>query len=175
MDLDPPQLTEERRIVATDDALDEIVLSLSAPKDVSEADWQGRITARMVYGGEIVEERHPGRSHADFVMRLPEPLTIGERHEYSVQLTSYPRRWLRPYYVLTPWRPCRTFGLRVRFDPANLPVSVWRIAALAPTVLDDFQPTGEALHLDNVGEVQVEFHDLRQAVSYGVGWEGCGR
>jgi hypothetical protein len=164
------ELVEERCIVALADELDEIIVSLSAPKDVSDDDCQDNIAASIIYGGEIVEEFRPGRSHTDFVVRLPHPLALGQRHEYSVRLTTYPRKWVRPYYVLTPWFPCDLFVLKVRFDLANPPKHAWCISGIPPTVLDDYEQTDDVLEVNSVGEVQAEYHMLRTSWSYGIGW-----
>ncbi|MEJ7743108.1 MAG: hypothetical protein WKF73_11460 [Nocardioidaceae bacterium] len=74
MDLAVPQLDEERRIIATVDELDELVVSLSAPREAN-VDPNDHITAEMIYGGEIVDEDQVSRGHATFTIRLPNPST----------------------------------------------------------------------------------------------------
>ncbi len=168
MDVDPPQLIEDRRIVATADELDELIVSLSAPRDdgtVSDA-----IMAEMVYGGEIVEQQQVGPSHARFVIRLPRPLSLGQRHEYGIHFNSYSRRHLRPYYVLTPFRRCETFALNVRFGTQSLPDALWRLNGVPPRLLDDWAPTSDSIVLDRVGEAHLQFHGLGQGLSYGLQW-----
>jgi hypothetical protein len=95
VDLGPPELVEERRIIATVDELDELVLALSAPKDEDVEEGHRRIAAEIIYGAEIVEKHPVARGHSQFVVRLPQPL--------------------RPYYVLTPLWRCASFTVRVRF------------------------------------------------------------
>ena len=169
MDLDPPQLTEERRIVVTTDELDEIVVSLSAPNDQAAEAGDG-ITAQMVYGGELVEAHHAARGHSRFVIRLPEPLSLGQRHTYSIQFTSYSRALMRPYYVMTPYRRCEHLAVRVRFGHDDKPTSVWRLNGLPQRAVDDFVPTNDRLTIDRLGEVSLEFHDMQQGLSYGLQW-----
>lgn len=169
LDVDPPTLTEERRIVAAVDELDELLLALSAPRSKDSPDAE-RIEAKVMYGGEIVERQDVSESHACFVLRLPRPLRLGQKHEYGVQFTSYSRAAMRPYYVLTPLRPCEYFLLRVRFDRAALPRQVWRLGGLPARVVDDAVPTDELLSIDPVGDLALEFHDLRQGLSYGLQW-----
>ncbi|WP_410574541.1 hypothetical protein [Amycolatopsis sp. cmx-4-61] len=168
LDHDPPELREERRIVAEADELDELVLPFSVPAAPGTDPLPG-ITADALFGGEIVEVRPVSVSHAQFVLRLPSPLRLGQRHEYGIRFT--PRRAeLRPYYVMTPLRRCEAFSVRVRFDRAAPPARVWRLNGVPSRVIDDGADSGEALTVDRVGEVGLEFHDLHQGLSYGLQW-----
>lgn len=169
MDLAVPQLTEERTIITTNDELDELLVSLSAPKDAT-VDESDQIQARMVYGGEIVGREQVGRGHVQFTIRLPAPLSLGHRHDYSIEFTAYPRSMLRPYYVLHPLRRCDHFRLHVRFDLANPPERVWRLDGVPTRVVDDFADNGDAVTIDRVGDVMLEFESLRQGLSYGLQW-----
>lgn len=173
LDLAVPTLTEERRIVATTDELDEIILPFTAPRSAAAdeiEDAAHRIEAEVIYGGEITEIERISSGHALFTMRLPSPLSMGQRHEYSIQFSSYPRESLRPYYVFTPLRRCEAFVVRVRFDPASLPATVWRVNGLPTRALDDFVPVGDELIIDRVGNVVLEFHTLQPGLSYGLQW-----
>ena len=168
LDRDPPDLQEERRIVAQVDELDELVLSFSVPAEPG-SDPVPDITADVLFGGEIVEARQVSASHAQFVMRLPSPLRLGQRHEYGIRFA--PRRTaLRPYYVMTPLRRCEEFSVRVRFDRADPPSRVWRLNGVPGRVIDDGVDSGDALTVNRVGEVGLEFHDLHQGLSYGLQW-----
>lgn len=168
LDRDPPDLEEERRIVAEVDELDELVLSFSVPAEPG-SDPVPDITADVLFGGEIVEARQVSVSHAQFVMRLPSPLRLGQRHEYGIRFA--PRRTsLRPYYVMTPLRRCEEFSVRVRFDRAAPPSRVWRLNGVPGRVVDDGVDSGDALAVNRVGEVGLEFHELHQGLSYGLQW-----
>ena len=103
-------------------------------------------------------------------LRLPQPLAVGEHHEYGLVLSAFPRRWLRPYYVLTPLRRCDHFLLRAKFDRVTAPAKIWQLNGVPARVVDEFAPTLDVLDLDAVGEVHVEFHALRQGLSYGIQW-----
>jgi hypothetical protein len=166
MDLDPPVLTETRRIVATTDDLDEIVLSVSIPRDPGRS----HVRVQVEYGGEIVEEHDNKLSHVRFVMRLPRPLALGQEHDYSVSFHTDGLEPMRPYYVFTPLRRCDHFAMRVRFGPGPRPGRLWRVTGLPPRVVDDFQPTDEPVELDSLGEVRTEFFGLRSGLSYGIQW-----
>lgn len=170
MDLPVPLLTEERRIVATVDELDEITLSLGAPKPF-DASSEDRIAAEMIYGGEIVEQDHTNATYARFVVRLPQPLRLGQSHEYSVSFTSYPRDLMRPYYVITPSRRCEHFFLRVRFGTEGRPALLWRLNGVPMRVVDEFQANSDTWPIDRVGDVALEFHGLKQGLSYGLQWK----
>ncbi|MCK9931993.1 hypothetical protein MXD62_33480 [Frankia sp. Mgl5] len=105
LDLELPKLVEERRIVATVDELDEIVASLSALRGMEPPAEADEIRADMVYGGEIIETHRPGRAYARFVVRLPRPLKLGERHEYGVEFIAYPRTRVPAYPPAAVLRP----------------------------------------------------------------------
>ena len=167
LDHDPPDLQEERRIVAEVDELDELVLALSVPAvpGVAAPD----IGADVLFGGEIVETRQVSASHAEFVVRLPSPLRLGQRHEYGIRF-SPSRSTIRSYYALTPFRRCEKFSARVRFDRDRLPARVWRLNGVPARVVDDGVDSGDPLTVNRVGEVGLEFHELHQGLSYGLQW-----
>jgi hypothetical protein len=124
MDLDPPQLVEERRIVACVDDLKEITVDMRAPTGVTLGD--DLIEATMVHGGDIVEAQPMGNGQTRFVIRLPEALRLGQRHEYGIRFTSYPRSWTNPYDLLGPMHRCEHFAVRVCFGDAR-PDLVWQL------------------------------------------------
>ena len=171
MDLDPPVLTEVRTIAAVVDDLDEIVVSLSVPREHDAR--PDRVRAEVQYGGEVVEEHDTDLGHARFVMRLPRPLALGEQHEYSISFRAVRRSDLRPYYVVSPLRRCDRFVARVRFAPDARPALIWRVNGLPSRLVDDFQPSGETLEPDALGEVRTEFFALRQGLSYGLQWSAA--
>jgi hypothetical protein len=125
VDLDEPQLTEERRIVATVDGLKEITVSVRAPM-VATADLGG-LAATMTHGGEIVESQHVSPGHTRFVIRLSEALHLGQRHEYGIRFTSYPRSCVHPYDMFAPLHRCEDFAVRVQFGDGTQPDLVWQL------------------------------------------------
>ncbi|MBL7496077.1 hypothetical protein I6A84_36435 [Frankia sp. CNm7] len=171
-DVDPPRLIEERLVVATADDLDEVVSSLSIPRRPGPpAPSPSGLMATMLYGGEIVETRRPSRGHARFVVRLPRPLNLGEQHEFSIEYVAYPRAQLPPYYAVVPLRRYDHVQTRVRFGTDRLPAKIWRLSGVHPRVVDEFTPGPERVAIDSIGEVRVEFFNLRQGLSYGLQWE----
>lgn len=125
LDLAPALLTEERRIVATTDDLKEITVSVRAPRGVT-LDDDNLIEAEMVHGGEIIEVQPVDTGHTRFVIRLPEALRLGQRHEYGIRFTSYPRSWTHPYDLLAPLHRCEHFEVRVRFGD-HQPDLLWAL------------------------------------------------
>lgn len=124
MDTDPAQLTEERRIVATVDGLSEIDVSVRMPKGVGELGEP--LAATMTYGGEITSVRHVAPGHTRFHIRLSDTLRLGQRHEYGIRFTSYPKTWNQPYDLLTPLDHCEHFAIRVCFGGDTQPDLVWQ-------------------------------------------------
>jgi hypothetical protein len=165
MDVDPPQLFEERTIVATADGLEEIEVRLSAPGKGAGSP----ITAAVQFGGEITGSEQVAPSHRKFVLRLPAPLRAGEQHEYGVRFTANPRADMPPYYLLTPLQPCAKFSVRVRFG-ADVPARIWRVDGIPPRAIDDYAPEHGLVAADRFGEVALEFSRLHQGLSYGVRW-----
>jgi hypothetical protein len=170
MDLDLPTLTEERRIVAQVDDLDELSLFLSAPRAPGIPDYEN-LRAEMGYGGEIVETQRVSSAHSRFVVRLPDPLSLGQRHDYCIHFKSYSRAHMCPYYVFTPLRRCEEFTARIRFDRDHPPRIVWRINGLPAKAYEDFTPGDDRLTVDRVGDIAIEFYDLQQGLSYGLQWQ----
>ena len=181
LDVDPPRLIEERRIVATADELDEVVSALSVPRLPGQgmppapggADASRQpppIQANILHGGEIVEERRPAQGHARFIVRLPRPLALGERHEFGVEYVVCSRDQLRPYYAVTPLRRYDRVRACIRFGSAAQPAKLWKLNGVHPRVVDEFVPSDEPLTVDSVGEVRIEFFNLRQGLSYGAQW-----
>jgi hypothetical protein len=167
MDIDPPQLVEDRVIVAAADNLEEIEIRLSAPANGAPAD--SPITATVLHGGELTRTERVTPSHRKFVVRLPTPLRAGEKHEYGVRFAAFPRALMPPYYVLTPLQPCEQFTMRVRFG-ADVPDRIWRVDGIPPRAIDDVEPVEGLLTPDRLGEVSLVFTRLHQGLSYGLRW-----
>jgi hypothetical protein len=168
MDVDPPQLVEDRVIAASADGLDTIELRLSsAAVSGTPAAEPGPATA--LYGGQITRMEQVTPSHHKFNLRLSRALRSGERHGYGVRFTPVPRALMPPFYVLTPLQPCERFTVRVHFG-ADVPKRIWRLDGIPPRTFDDFEPADGLLEVDRLGEVALEFSGLHQGLSYGLRW-----
>jgi len=169
LDLDPPELSEERSIVATRDGLQEVLASLTAPGKAQDAEALD-IRFRMGCGGRIIREGQPVRGHHQARIELLAPLAIGEHHRFTITFIMRPRDAIRPYYLMTPLRPCRRFSMSVVFDLATPPVAVWRVDGVPRGVLDETDEPGKRMTIDGHGRVSADFHILRQGLSYGIQW-----
>jgi hypothetical protein len=169
MDVDPPQLIEERTIVATADGLEEVELRFSAHGKGGDTEKDKPITASIMYGGEITGSDSVVPSHRTFALRLPAPLRSGEQHEYGVRFTARPRAVMPPFYVLTPLQPCAKFSLRVRFG-TDVPKQIWRVDGIPPRAIDDFASVDALVSADRFGEVALVFSRLHPGLSFGVRW-----
>lgn len=188
LDVHPLTLTEERVITATADQLGEVVCALSLPRRhgtgtgtgsgtgsrsrsrTESADTRPTVTATVTRGGEIVEELRPSPGHARFVVRLPRPLAVGERHELVIAFTVASGLPPLPYYAVTPLRRYDHVRARVCFGTADRPGRVWRLNGVPPRVVEEFPPGDEPLTLDAAGAATVEFVGLRPGLSYGLAW-----
>lgn len=172
---DPVQLLEERIIVATKDGLDEVAVSWSVPKAAALPEG-ARVEADLIYGGDLVRsEELSTPTYWTGRIRLPRPLRAGEQHEYHVRVTTVARRYFRPYYVLSPYRRCDEFDLRVKFDPQDLPERIWRLGGVPHRMVDEGLPRDPEVRVDSVGEVMLQFSNLRQGLSYGLQWTPLGK
>jgi len=170
LDREPLRLIERRRVVATRSGLDRVLISLSAPSPGDHrAGAEPPVRLDVLQGGVLVDEDYAG-SHYRATLLLAGPLAMGEEHEFTVAFRARPRREMRPYYALTPFRPCESFQLTVRFDAADLPASVWRLDGLPPRMVTDFDPGLSVLDVNAIGEISVAFSDLRPGLAYGVRW-----
>ncbi len=170
MDVDPPVLCENRTIRSLVDSLDEIKAQLSLPPNTSGVPYPP-IAAAIVIGGEIVEPRMQTRTHAEFLIRLADPLAAGECHEYRIEFTGPPRTAFPPMYVMEPLRPCKRLSVRIKFPQGSAPTAIWRIAALTPRQVDEHYRNDQPIHLNNVGEATTTFTDLLPGLSYGILWD----
>jgi hypothetical protein len=120
MDTEPVRLVEDRRIVATVADLSEIAISLRSPAE------DDLVEAELLAGGEITEVRHVGPGHTRFVIRLPEPLEQGQRHDLRIRCTSYQRSWPQPYDLLASLHRCEHVEVRVCLGD-DRPDLVWQL------------------------------------------------
>ena len=169
MDRDPPMLTEHRRIAATRDGLDRIMIGFSAP--VSRPGHPPVAGVQLVDGGRFVpDEELSTASYLTGRLELPRPLAAGQRHEYELLVTGPPLAEMRPYYVFTPLWPCDRFRLVALFDPAAPPARIWCVDGVPTRPLDDFAADDVGLALDGDGRLEVAFDHLQVGLSYGIQW-----
>lgn len=164
-----PELIEERTIVALRDDLDRIAVRFTLPPVAGAPSPE--LSAEVQRGAVLEHINRLGRSHFQFVLRLPRPLQLGEHHSYTMTLWVPPDQALRPHYAFVPLVACDRFQLSVRFDPARAPKSLWRLTELAPRLLDEPPSPEDTLTLDRAHEVTLEFPEPKQGFAYGVAWQ----
>jgi hypothetical protein len=125
-----------------------------------------------VFHGGILVPR-PGRRFA-YTLRLPEPLQLGQAHEFTLRARLGREQHTRPWFVCVMEHPCALLDLRVRFDRRRVPGRVTAVEHVQPR---DFMSVvgGLVVHADASGEVQTTFTDLAPGMAYGVRWETTAR
>lgn len=170
LDTPTPQSLQTRRIVAEQDGLDRITVSITLPP-VDRGDARPDLRVEPYFGATKVSEERHGDHRFACVLDLPSTLAAGDRHEFAVLATIPDGQPMRPHYVHFPERACESFDLRIRFDPAHLPGVVREVRDVFHRDFDGRSATGEVLPLDRANEVHVTFADLRPGFGYGVRWD----
>ena len=111
------------------------------------------LSTEILYGGTFDQEAEP-------VVRLPRPLSVGERHEYVVRSVLAQAEALPNEFRLEVDDHCDQLELRVRFDRTQLPA---RIESIGDVVCP--------LWPDDAGEVLATFAGLVPGGQYGLRWE----
>lgn len=165
-----PVAIDRRVIVSERPALDRLELPLSLPRAGDRLKPHG-LEVEVLFGGILMKTVRKSDSRFLFVVALPRPLRLGERHEYAIAMTIPADQLMRSHYVYFPLTPCRKFVVRVRFDLAQPPAKIWRVDAAYPREVDDADPTGSVpIHIDAVGEVSASFEQLQVGQGYGIQW-----
>ncbi|MGH3877368.1 MAG: hypothetical protein ACRDSK_10080 [Actinophytocola sp.] len=165
-----PRAVEERRIVVTTDGLGEIIHRANIPPGDYDRTRKRGLDMEVVYGGSMRPISSSG-SHFQWGVRLPVPMNLGDTHDYGVVMRIPEGQSMVPQYVCLPLRRHDLFELRIAFDPTRLPARIWRLAGVAPRVVDDWQVIEPLLVPNKAGEVSAIFRDLRVGFGYGIQWE----
>lgn len=172
LDLPVPEVIETRRIVADQDDLEAVELSMTLE---TPPGWTGEGSPQdlgldVLYGGLIANRVMKSSRRVGFVLRLPYPLGRNKEHEYAVRVRFSPDQPIAPYYVCTPSYPCTLFRLHVRFGHERVPASIWRLHEALATEVGDSPENRKQVFADPCGEVYSEFSDLIPRSSYGIAW-----
>jgi hypothetical protein len=166
---DPVELLETRRVISTVDGLDRITMAWSIPAD---AGVQNKLRVDLLYGGELQrDEQISTETFFSSTLILPRPLRAGETHEFQVRVTGPPRDKWSSYFVLTPFRRCDEFVLRVKFGIDDNPVQVWNLDGVPFQLVHENQPVGEVIVPDSAREILRLYRNLRPGLSYGLRWQ----
>ncbi|MBP2321772.1 hypothetical protein JOF56_002157 [Kibdelosporangium banguiense] len=171
LDTPTPMCLEERKILALEDDVQNLVISISIPpRDNSDTDTRGA-NFEVMFGAILVEVVKATPSRFTYTLQLPRSLAAGETHDYGL-ITRLPEHQpMRPHYMYFPERPCADFDVRIRFAQDALPEQCWSRSDAFPRDADDAPPTTTVLRPDLVGEVQAHFSDLMPGLGYGVQWK----
>jgi hypothetical protein len=165
-----PQAFEERTLVSTMDGLSKLGVAVGLPRHPDEERSQLAVETEVLYGAEL--ESTQSLSETMFVqyLRLPRPLTHGERHTYARRIGIPDGQLMAPRYVHIPVHRCDQFDLRVKFPPAALPPAVWLLDRVPEMVFTNGRPGPRRIQPDPLGEVHARFTDLQLGFGYGVAW-----
>jgi len=164
-----PELIECRRIVAVEDGLTEVVLSMSLPRPPDAPSSPRDLGVDVVFGGRIVRVDRRGESHFSPVLRLPHPLDTDERHEFGFSWRVPPGQPIVPHYAMSPTIRCDELELRVRFPDGAEP-TVQRLDGLPLRAVEDPAIDLPVVPLDGAGEVAASFGHLALGLCYGLRW-----
>jgi hypothetical protein len=172
LDTATPELYETRTVQA-ERPLDSLTIKLDLPPRPGADGPALPLTIDALYGVRLadVDGGPEGRSYR-LDVALPRTLRADEQHEFCLHYRVPPGQPIRDHCAIVPLDPCDQGRIRVRFDPAEPPAEVWRLAAVTPRQMDRATtvPGPELLDPDGAGEVGVSFRGLRQGHGYGVAW-----
>jgi hypothetical protein len=169
MHIDPVEILETRRGVSTRDGLEQVTVAWSIPGDIEPVGSDLRVD--MIYGGDLRPDKSLSTaSYWAGDVHLPRPLAAGETFEFQVRVSSLPKAAVRPFFVLSPYRRCDEFVLRATFDRDAPPSEVWMLDGVPFQLVDENQPVGAILELDQFCEVEGRYSFLRSGLSYGLRW-----
>ncbi|HEY0638111.1 MAG TPA: hypothetical protein VGD67_10725 [Pseudonocardiaceae bacterium] len=169
--LDQPvhEVTRSMTVTSLRDGLDGVDLGLAVPKPTTPSGRAAGLDVE-VRGGSLEAAQRVLADYFVHRVRFPRALAKGETHTFSV-VNWIPRGHLNArQWVLWTRRRTDRMAVRIRFDRAHLPTSVWRADGIAREQQDAEGPVGEELCPDRCAEVAVEFDQLVPGLGYGVVW-----
>lgn len=168
LDRGPAVAREEGTVVSTVDCLTRVANGLGLPRHHDERAGPRRLDVEIEYGGRLVRVEQPTPGYFLYHVDLARPVPRGRSHTYSRIVRLPPDQKMAPHYVFRPLHPCNRFELRIKFDPGALPLAVWKVQS-EPGYRANW-PGRELIRPDQLGEVQVAFHDLNLGLGYGLVW-----
>jgi hypothetical protein len=164
-----PELLETRRVVAVEDDVRELVLSMSLPRPPGAPDSPRDLGVDVLFGGRIMRVDRWGDSLFSPVLRLPRGLRRNERHDFGCAWRVPPGQLMAPRYALNPTTRCDALDLRVRF-PEGAEPRVERVDGLPLRAVEDHAVDLPAVPLDGVSEAFARFSRLSSGLCYGLRW-----
>ncbi|WP_045875413.1 hypothetical protein [Pseudofrankia sp. DC12] len=164
-----PELLETRRVVALEDGLREVALSMSLPRPPGAPAKPRDLGVDVLFGGRMVRVDRHGDTHYSLVLRLPRALGRYERHDFGCVWRVPPGQPMAPRYALNPTIRCDALDLRVRF-PEDADPKVELVDGLPLRSVEDLAVDLPAVELDGVSEAFAQFNRLASGLCYGLRW-----
>ncbi|MEV5533593.1 helix-turn-helix domain-containing protein [Streptomyces prunicolor] len=174
LDTPTPEALERRVVVATCDGLARIPVGVSVPRRAGDTTARHELEISVVQGGRLADGGPQYESYFERFLVLPAPLKAGTRHVYELRLRIPPNQPMAPHFVHVPLTRSEHFRLRVAFDPARPPHTVWRLAGVPTAVIYQQNPGTPTLRPDEHGLVDVEFGAMKVGYGYGLSWLEAG-
>ncbi|MBC7270240.1 MAG: helix-turn-helix transcriptional regulator [Streptomyces sp.] len=170
LDTPAPEAWERRIVVATCDGLARIPVGVSVPRRPGDDTAGHGLEISLVKGGRLADGGPQYESYFERFLVLPTRLKAGTRHVYELKLRIPPAQPMAPHFVHVPLTPSQHFRLRVSFDRASPPRTVWRLAGVPTAVIYQRDPGTPVLLPDERGLVETEFGDMKVGYGYGLSW-----
>jgi hypothetical protein len=164
-----PELFEFRRVVALEDGVAELALSMSLPRAPGAPESPRDLGIEILFGGRMVRVDRHGNTVFAPVLRLPRPLGRYERHDFACIWRVPIGQPMAPHYALNPMVRCDALDLRVRFPEDTNPL-VQRLDGLPLRVVEDLAVDLPAVALDGAFEASARFTRLATGRCYGLRW-----
>ena len=168
LDRDRPEFVGIRTIVVTADKLRHVEERMSIPRPPHD---EYTIEVAPALGCSVLEVERESVSAWRVRLELDKALEVGQRHVFGTRVTVPSRDYIRPYSVLVPFRQCRTFSTEVHFGTPPAADLAWRIAGVAPVILDDAVPTVDVYDLGADSVARASFSNVYTGLAYGIQWD----
>jgi hypothetical protein len=169
-----PEIIESRRIVAHRDGvhLIDLAVTITAPPSPSDATFamSSDLSVDVLTGGTLVRTAREAARRLGLALQLPRALAQDEHADFTLRYRLPEGKATRPHYVCVSRYRCDRFDLAVRFGDDRRPTEVVRLASAFQNDIIDPVAVGEAVPLDDAGEIHVTFDDLKPGFAYGVRW-----
>lgn len=163
-------LVEERRVVAVTGSLAQLRVPIEAFRATAAME-PAAVTARSIYGGDLIDEPDARPARRLVRIRLPTTLHSGQSHQYGLVLTARGPASRIDQHVHVCTHRCDLFIARVRFESGFRPDRVWLVDGVPPEDLPVAAVRGRTIPVDSVGEVAAHFRELEPGRCYGFGWQ----
>jgi len=164
-----PELLECRRVVALEDGLSQVTLSMSLPRPAGAPASPRDLRAEVLFGGRMVRANRWGDTVFGAVLRLPHALGRHERHDFGLVWRIPLGQPMAPHYALNPTIRCDALDLRVRF-PEDAEPRVQLVDGLPLRAVEDLAVNLPTVALDGACEAFARFSHLASGLSYGLRW-----